>query len=102
MSRFATPDHLLSCACMCPRNDESARKRRVRLHRGGKWLKTTLVQAARSAVKAKDSYLQAQSIGGRSALRPGRAKVYWTRGATRRRARDHPRLRPSEHRRLPR
>src|SRR5438128_6589278 len=28
MSRFATPDHLLSWACMCPRNDESAGKRR--------------------------------------------------------------------------
>lgn len=47
MSRFATPAHLLSWACMCPRNDESAGKRRsVRLRRGGRWLKTTLVQAA--------------------------------------------------------
>lgn len=44
MSRFATPAHLLSWACMCPRNDESAGKRRsTRLRRGGKWLKTTLV-----------------------------------------------------------
>ena len=41
MSRFATPGHLLSWACMCPRNDESAGKRRsTRLRRGGKWLKT--------------------------------------------------------------
>ena len=61
MSRFATPGHLLSWACMCPRNDESAGKRRsTRLRRGGKWLKTTLVQAAWSAVKVKGSYLQAQ------------------------------------------
>jgi transposase len=61
MSRFATPAHLLSWACMCPRNDESAGKRRsTRLRRGGKWLKTTLVQAAWSAVKVKGSYLQAQ------------------------------------------
>lgn len=61
MSRFATPAHLLSWACMCPRNDESAGKRRsVRLRRGGKWLKTTLVQAAWSAIKVKGSYLQAQ------------------------------------------
>ena len=60
MSRFATPEHLLSWACMCPRNDESAGKRRsTRLRRGGKWLKTTLVQAAWSAVKVKGSYLQA-------------------------------------------
>jgi transposase len=61
MSRFATPGHLLSWACMCPRNDESAGKRRsTRLRRGGKWLKTTLVQAAWAAVKVKGSYLQAQ------------------------------------------
>ncbi|MCO5123601.1 MAG: IS110 family transposase [Rhizobacter sp.] len=53
MSRFATPGHLLSWACLCPRNDESAGKRRsTRLRRGGKWLKTTLVQAAWAAVRA--------------------------------------------------
>ena len=46
-SRFVTPGHLLSRACLCPRNDESAGKRRsTRLRRGGNWLKTTLVQAA--------------------------------------------------------
>jgi len=61
MSRFATAGHLLSWACLCPRNDESAGKRRsTRLRRGGKWLKTTLVQAAWAAVRVKDSYLQAQ------------------------------------------
>ena len=61
MSRFATPGHLLSWACLCPRNDESAGKRRsTRLRRGGKWLKTTLVQAAWAAIKVKGGYLQAQ------------------------------------------
>jgi len=61
MSRFATPGHLLSWACMCPRNDESAGKRRsTRLRRGGKWLKTTLIQAAWAAIKFKGGYLQAQ------------------------------------------
>jgi transposase len=61
MSRFNTPAHLLSWACLCPRNDESAGKRRsTRLRRGGKWLKTTLVQAAWAAVRVKGSYLQAQ------------------------------------------
>ncbi|MGQ0545049.1 MAG: IS110 family transposase [Betaproteobacteria bacterium] len=61
MARFATPAHLLSWACLCPRNDESAGKRRsTRLRRGGRWLKTTLVQAAWAAVKVKGSYLQAQ------------------------------------------
>jgi transposase len=61
MSRFATPAHLRSWACFCPRNDESAGKRRsTRLRRGGHWLKTTLVQAAWAAVRVKGSYLQAQ------------------------------------------
>jgi transposase len=61
MSRFATAAHLLSWACLCPRNDESAGKRRsTRVRRGGKWLKTTLVQAAWAAVRVKGSYLQAQ------------------------------------------
>lgn len=61
MSRFKTPGHLLSWACLCPRNDESAGKRRsTRLRRGGKWLKTTLVQAAWAAVRVKGGYLQAQ------------------------------------------
>jgi len=61
MSRFETPGHLLSWACLCPRNDESAGKRRsTRLRRGGHWLKTTLVQSAWSAVRVKGSYLQAQ------------------------------------------
>lgn len=61
MSRFATPGHLLSWACICPRNDESAGKRRsTRVRPGAKWLKTTLVQAAWAAVKVKGSYLQAQ------------------------------------------
>ena len=61
MSRFATPGHLLSWACLCPRNDESAGKRRsTRVRKGGTWLKTTLVQAAWAAVKVKGGYLQAQ------------------------------------------
>lgn len=61
MSRFDTPGHLLSWACLCPRNDESAGKRRsTRLRRGGKWLKTTMVQAAWAAIKVKGGYLQAQ------------------------------------------
>jgi transposase len=61
MSRFKPPPHLLSWACLCPRNDESAGKRRsTRLRRGAQWLKTTLVQAAWAAVRVKGSYLQAQ------------------------------------------
>ncbi len=61
MSRFKTPGHLLSWAGMCPRNDESAGKRRsTRLRHGGNWLKTTLVQCAWAAVRVKGTYLQAQ------------------------------------------
>jgi transposase len=61
MSRFPSAAHLLSWACLCPRNDESAGKRRSnRVRKGAVWLKTTLVQCAWAAVKKKDSYLQAQ------------------------------------------
>ena len=60
MSRFASAAHLLSWTCICPRNDESAGKRRSnRVRRGSVWLKTTMVQCARAGVKKKDSYLQA-------------------------------------------
>ena len=61
MSRFPSATHLISWACLCPRNDESAGKRRSnRVRKGAVWLKTTLVQCAWAAVKKKDSYLQAQ------------------------------------------
>jgi len=44
MSRFPTAGHLISWAGLCPRNDESAGKRRSnRLRNGAPWLKTTLV-----------------------------------------------------------
>jgi len=61
MARFPTAGHLLSWAGLCPRNDESAGKRRsTRLRHGAPWLKTTLVQCAWAATRKKDSYLQAQ------------------------------------------
>ena len=61
MSRFPTPGHLISWAGLCPRNDESAGKRRsTRLRKGAPWLKTALVQAAWAASRAKKSYLSAQ------------------------------------------
>jgi len=60
MSRFATDAHLLSWACLCPRNDESAGKRRsTRIRKGSPWLKTTLVQCAWAATRTKNSYLNA-------------------------------------------
>ncbi len=61
MSRFPTAGHLVSWAGLCPRNDESAGKRRSnRLRHGAPWLKTTLVQCAWAATRKKASYLQAQ------------------------------------------
>jgi transposase len=61
MTRFPTAGHLISWAGLCPRNDESAGKRRsTRLRKGAPWLKTTLVQCAWAAARKKASYLQAQ------------------------------------------
>ena len=61
MSRFPTAAHLISWAGLCPRNDESAGKRRsTRVRKGAPWLKVALVTAAWAAVRVKDSYLQAQ------------------------------------------
>jgi transposase len=74
MGRFPTAGHLLSWACLCPRNDESAGKRRSnRTRRGAVWLKTTLVQCAWAAVKTKNSYLQAQYF--RITARRGKKKA---------------------------
>lgn len=57
MSRFATAGHLVSWAGLCPKNDQSAgRRRSAKLSKGDKWLKTALVQAAWGAVRARDSY----------------------------------------------
>ena len=61
MSRFPTAGHLISWAGLCPRNDESAGKRRsTRLCKGAPWLKTTLAQCAWAGARKKASYLQAQ------------------------------------------
>ena len=61
MSRFPTVGHLISWAGLCPRNDESAGKRRsTRVRQSAPWLKTTLVQAGWCASHCKDGYLPAQ------------------------------------------
>ena len=63
MGRFPTAGHLLSWATICPRNDESAGKRRsTRTRKGAPWLKTALVTAAWAAVRVKGGYLQAQFL----------------------------------------
>jgi transposase len=74
MSRFPSAAHLLSWAGLCPRNDESAGKRRsTRLRKGAPWLKTVLVQCAWAATRKKGSYLQAQFHRLRSRRGPKKA-----------------------------
>ena len=56
MARFPSAAHLISRAGLCPRNDESAGKRRsTRVRKGAPWLKPALVTAACAAVRVKDS-----------------------------------------------
>lgn len=60
MGRFPTAGHLISWAGLCPRNDESAGKKRDRrIRRGSPWLRATLVQAAWAAAHSKGTYLRA-------------------------------------------
>jgi len=74
MSRFPTAGHLISWAGLCPRNDESAGKRRSnRLRKGAPWLKTTLVQCAWAGSRKKASYLQAQFLRLRQRRGPKKA-----------------------------
>jgi len=71
MSRFPTEGHLISCAGLCPKNDESpteparglkahGKRRSTQMRKGAPWLKTTLIQCAWAGARKKASYLQAQ------------------------------------------
>jgi transposase len=74
MSRFPTAGHLLSWAGLCPRNDESAgRRRSTRLRKGATWLKTVLVQCGWAASRKKQSYLQALFLRLKSRRGPQKA-----------------------------
>jgi transposase len=74
MSRFPTVGHLVSWAGLCPRNDESAGKRRsTRVRKSGAWIKTILVQSAWAATRAKGSYLRAQFLRLKSRRGPKKA-----------------------------
>lgn len=76
MTRFPSAGHLLSWATLCPRNDESAGKRRsTRIRKGSPWLKTTLITAAWAAVKRKDTYFRAQFLRLKSRRGPKKAIV---------------------------
>jgi transposase len=63
MTRFASAGHIRSWATLCPRNDESAGKRRsTRMRHGSAWLKPLLVQCAWGAARTKGTYLQSQFL----------------------------------------
>lgn len=76
MSRFPTQRHLISWAGLCPRNDESAGKRRsTRTRPSAQWLKSILIEAAWSGARKKGSYLQAQFLRIRNRRGPKKAAV---------------------------
>jgi transposase len=59
MSVFASVSQLASWAGICPGNNESGGKRKSsRIPKGNVYLKTTLVEAANAAAKAKGTYLR--------------------------------------------
>jgi transposase len=61
MTAFPTATHLASWAGVCPGNNQSAGRRRSgRTHQGSKWLRGTLIEAARAAARTRDTYLNAQ------------------------------------------
>src|SRR5262245_37292969 len=74
MTRFPSAAHLVSWAGLCPRLHESAGKRlSTRTRSSNPWLKTTLVQAAWSAARKKDSYFRAQFLRIKSRRGPKKA-----------------------------
>ena len=73
MSRFPTEGHLIFWAGLCPKNDESGKRRSNRMKKGATWLKTTLIQCAWAASRTKGSHLQAQYLRLRSRRGPKKA-----------------------------
>jgi transposase len=61
MARFPTAGHLAAWSGVCPGNYESAgKRRRVGVMPGNRWLRRTLIEAARAAARSKGSYFGAQ------------------------------------------
>jgi transposase len=76
MRRFPSAGHLRSWVGLSPRQDESAGKRRsTRTLTGNPWLKTTLVQAAWSAVRKDNTYFRAQFLRLKARRGPKKAIV---------------------------
>jgi transposase len=79
MSRFPTAGHLCAWAGVAPASYESAGKKRPAGTRmGAPWLKRTLIEAARAAVRTKGSYYSA--LYARIARRRGPNKSRGRRG----------------------
>jgi transposase len=62
MNAFATDDHLVSWAGCSPQKNESAGKRKNSRTRRTRWLKAAMVQAAKAAVRNRNSYLNAKYL----------------------------------------
>lgn len=61
MTRFQSAAHLASWAGMAPGQNESAGKKKpARARDGNKYLRSSLIEAAASAIRKKDSYLAAK------------------------------------------
>ncbi len=61
MSRFPTAAHAASWTGICPGHHESAGKRKSgKTRKGNRWLRATLIECARGAVRARKSYFAAQ------------------------------------------
>ena len=81
MDRFPSASQLVSWVGRCPRNDETAGKRRsTRVRKGAPCLKTQLVQAGWCATRAKNTYLRAQFL--RLESRRGPKKAVMAVGAS--------------------
>ena len=75
MSRFPTDKHLSSWAGVCPRDNESAHKRKSgKTRKGNMLLRTTLINCVHSAIKRKSSYFYAQFI--RISTHRGKKRAY--------------------------
>lgn len=76
MTRFPTAAHCASWAKICPGNNASAGKRKSgATGKGNRWLRGTLIEAAKSAGRTKDTYLAAQYQRLRSRRGPSPATV---------------------------
>lgn len=61
MEQFISADHFCSWAGIVPQCNESAgKKKSTRIRKGNKFLKATIVECARAAIRHKDSYFYAK------------------------------------------